>query len=156
MHLSCTDPHGTLGSTRLPLSKISALFEGFLFHNTRLLSPDRVRCFLFPIPPASLQNICPPRGFFYFITHGCYLRTMCDAQSSKISIARHFNPAFNSCVVKFSVPASFPQTPRAPLHTHTPKPPQACAHTHTPFLARNPSKVPAAVAVINHPPSPIS
>src|SRR5215216_7882402 len=100
----------------LPASRV------FLFHNTRLLSSDRVRCFLFPIPPASLENICPARGFFCFITHGCYLRTVCDAPSSKFSIA----PTFHSRVVKFSVPASFPQTqPPAPSppHTHTPKPP---------------------------------
>src|SRR3990170_299557 len=115
----------------LPASRV------FLFHNTRLLSLDRVRCFLFPIPPASLENINPLRGFFCFITHGCYLRTVCDALSSKFSIAQHFTPAFDSRIVKFSVPASFPQTPRAPpphTHTHTPKPPSgvcARAHTHT-------------------------
>ena len=121
----------------------------FLFHDIRLLSPDRVRCFLFPIPPPSLENICPPQGFFCFITHGCYLRTVCDALSSKFSIAQHFTPAFDSRVVKFSLPASFPQTPRAPsTHIHTPKPPRAWARarTHTPSLAWNPSKVPAAAA----------
>ena len=131
----------------LPASRV------FQFHNTRLLSPDRVRCFLFPIPPASLENICPARGFSYFITHGCYLRTVCDALSSKFSIAWHFTPAFDSRVVKFSVPASFPQTPRPPsTHTHTPKPHRACAHTHTPSLARNPSKVPPAAAAAARPP----
>ena len=117
----------------------------FLFHNTRLLSPDHVRCFLFPISPASLENIYPPRGFLCFITHVCYLRTMCDALSSKFSIARHFTPAFDSHVVKFSVPASFPQTPHAPS-THTHQNLLGRAHTHTPSLARNPSKVPAAAA----------
>ena len=111
-------PRGSPSQKYLPASRV------FLFHNTRLLYPDRVRCFLFPIPPASLENMCLPRGFFCFITHGCYLRTVCDALSSKISIARHFTPAFDSRVVKFSVPASFPQSPRAPLHTHT-------THTHT-------------------------
>ena len=52
----------------------------FLFHNTRLLSPDRVRCFLFPIPPASYNTpdmiylICNPTlavsGVKLFYFHG--------------------------------------------------------------------------------------
>src|SRR5215216_7992048 len=105
-----------------PSQKYLPTCSFFLFDNTRLLCFNCVRCFLFPIPPASLENIWPPRGFFCFITHGCYLRTVCDALSSKFSIA----PAFHSRIVKFSVPASFPQTqPPAPSppHTHTPKPP---------------------------------
>ena len=110
-------PRGPPSQKYLPASRV------FLFHNTRLLSLDRVRYFLFPIPPASLENIYPPRGFFCFITHGCYLRTVCDALSSKFSIPRHFTPAFDSRVVNFLVPVSFPQThprpPRPPTHTHT-------------------------------------
>ena len=125
-------PRGSPSQKYLPASRV------FLFHNTRLLSPDRVRCFLFPIPPASLENICPPRGFFCFITHDCYLRTMCDALSSKFSIARHFTPAFDSRVVKYSVPASFPQTPRAPLHTHTHQNLLGRALTHTPLPRSKP------------------
>ena len=66
----------------LPASRV------FLFHNTRLLSPDRVRC----------------------------------------TIIKIFNsPAFHSRVVKFSVPASFPQTPRPPPHT----PKNLRSHRHT-------------------------
>ena len=109
----------------------------FLFHNTRLLSLDCVRCFLFPILPASLENICPPRGILCFITHGCYLRTVCDALSSKFSIAQHFTPAFDSRIVKFSVPASFPQTPRFAPSTHTHQNLLEHAHTHTHTLPRS-------------------
>ena len=151
--LSRTHLHTTLGSTRLPSQKYLPASWVFLFHNTWLLSMDRVRCFLFLIPHASLENICPPQGFFYFITCSCYLRTVCDALSSKFSIARHFTPTFDSRVVQFSVPASFPQTPRAPLHTHTKTSSGVRVHTDTPSLARNPSKVPAAVA---RPPLPTS
>ena len=142
-------PRGSPSQKYLPASRV------FLFHNTRLLSSDRVRRFFFPIPPASLENICLPRGFFFFITHGCYLRTVCDALSSKFSIARHFTPAFDSRVVKFSVSTSFPQTP--PLHTQTTKTPRARAPTHTPThhnpsLTRNPSKVPPPAAAAARPP----
>ena len=80
-------PRGSPSQKYLPASRV------FLFHNTRLLSPDRVRCFLFPIPPASLENICPPRGFFYFIAHGCYLRTVCDVSCSQSCLHRKYLPA---------------------------------------------------------------
>src|SRR3954464_1395300 len=67
----------------------------FLFHNTRLLSLDRVRC----------------------------------------TIIKIFNsPAFHSRIVKFSVPASFPQTPHAPpphTHRHQNLLGRARTHTHT-------------------------
>ena len=97
-------------------------------------------------PP--LKNICPLRGFFCFITHGCYLRTVCDVSCSQSRLHRKYlpasrvflfhntrllsqdrvrctiikifnSPAFHSRVVKFSVPTSFPQTPCAHPSTHT-------------------------------------
>ena len=120
-------PRGSPSQKYLPASRV------FLFHNTRLLSLDRMRCFLFPIPPAS--KISARLEVFFFITHDCYLRTVCDALSSKFSIARHFTPAFDSRVVKFSVPASFSQTPRPPPHTHTKT--SSGVHTH-PLLRSKP------------------
>ena len=81
-------PRGSPSQKYLPASRV------FLFHNTRLLSPNRVRCFFFPIPPASLENISLPRGgFFCFITHGCYLRTVCDVSCSQSRLHRKYLPA---------------------------------------------------------------
>ena len=107
------------------------------------------------------QKYLPASRLFCFITHGCYLRTVCDVSCSqsrlhrkclpasrvflfhntrllspdrvRCTIIKIFNsPASHSRVVKFSIPASFSQTPRAPPpHTHTHQNLLGRAHTHT-------------------------
>ena len=102
-------------------------FFCFITHGCYLRTVCDVSCSQSRLHPSKISARL--EGFFCFITHGCYLRTMCDAPSSKFSIA----PAFDSRVVKFSVPASFPQTPPAP-HTHTKTSSGLRAHTHPPSL----------------------
>ena len=108
----------------------------FLFHNTWLLSSDRVRCFLFPI--CLHRKYLPASRVFLF-----HNTRLLSPDRVRCTIIKIFNsPAFHSHVVKFSVPASFPQTPRAPsTHTHT--------HTHT----KTSSGVRAHTCTHTHPPS---
>ena len=111
-------PRGSPSQRYLPALRVS------LFHNTWLLSPDRGRCFLFPIPPAPRKYPPTSRAFLFHNTR------LLSPDHVRCTIIKIFNsPAFHSRVVKFLVPASFPQTPRPPPHTHQNL--LGRAHTHT-------------------------